>query len=67
MPEAVRLPVDFYLLCLKKGTVERLRATPEGRQYLDDCERYRQTKMDRAGLRRMLAETRIAAGAAREE
>ncbi len=50
---ALDLPVDMYMLCYKNHTVDRLMQTEEGRQYLEDCERYRQTKPDREGLRRL--------------
>jgi hypothetical protein len=53
--EALDLPVDLYMLCYKNSVVDRLMQTEEGRQYLDDCERYKQTKPDLAGLRRLKA------------
>ena len=29
--------------------------TEAGREYLDDCERYKQTKMDKKGMQRLIA------------
>lgn len=55
MDEALALPCDMYLLCQKNWQIERLMETEEGRQYLDDCERYKQTKMDKASMRRLMA------------
>ncbi len=50
---ALKLPVDMFMLCYKNWTVDRLMQTEEGRKYLDDCKRLRQTKMDFDGLRRL--------------
>lgn len=49
--EALDLPCDLFLLCWKNSIVERLGQTQEGRQYLEDCERYRQTRPDMEALR----------------
>ena len=52
--EALEMPCDLFMLCYKNWTVDRLNQTPEGRQYLEDCERYSQTKLDRDGLHRIM-------------
>lgn len=51
--EALDLPVDLYMLFYKNSVVDRLMQTEEGRQYLEDCERYKQTKPDREALHRL--------------
>jgi len=43
----------MFLLYYKNWTVERLMRTEEGRKYLSDIERYKQTKMDKAGLKQL--------------
>ena len=53
MKEAFDLPCDMFLLYYKNWTVERLMRTEEGRKYLSDIERYKQTKMDKAGLKQL--------------
>ena len=58
--EALDLPVDLYMLCYKNSVVDRLMQTEAGRQHLEDCERYRQVKPDRAALERLKA--RLAGG-----
>lgn len=55
MNEALDLPCDLFLLCYKNRTVELLSQTEEGREYLKDCKRLRQTEMDMDGLRRLQA------------
>lgn len=50
MAEAYELPCDMFLLYHKNWTVDRLMQTEEGRKYLEDVERYKKTKLDRAGL-----------------
>ncbi len=55
LPEALDLPCDLFMLCWKNSMVERLMASEAGREYLEDCERYRQTKPDLAGLRSLQA------------
>lgn len=55
MREALELPCDMFLLCQKNYEIDRLMQTEEGRAYLDDCERYKQTRMDKKGLRRLMA------------
>jgi hypothetical protein len=44
--EVMRLPYDLYLLMLKNSIVDEYRSTPEGRQYLADCERLKITEPD---------------------
>lgn len=53
---AMELPVDLFALCLKNWTVNRLMQSEEGAEYLKDCERLRQTKMDFEGLARLRAQ-----------
>lgn len=53
--EALNLPVDMYALCYKNWAVDRLMQSEEGREYLEDCKRLRQTKMDFEGLSRLRA------------
>lgn len=53
--QALDLPCDLFLLLYKNAYVERLMQTEEGRQYLEDCERYQQTKPDREALHRLKA------------
>ena len=52
--EALNLPCDLFMLCRKNAIMSKLEQTEEGRQYLADCERYKQTRMDLAGLRTLL-------------
>ncbi len=54
MAEALELPCDLFLACYRAHAIERLNETEEGRQYLKDCERLRQTRPDREGLRRLM-------------
>ena len=51
---ALGMPCDLFMLCYKNWYVERLEATEEGRQYLRDCERLKQTRLDREGLRKLM-------------
>lgn len=44
--EVMCLPYDVYLLMLKNAVVDEYRSTPEGREYLDDCERLQITEPD---------------------
>ena len=50
---ALDLPCDLFMLCRKNWLIDRLQQTDEGRQYLEDCERYKQTKPDREALNRL--------------
>lgn len=54
MWEALDLPCDMFMLCYKNHTVDRLRQTPEGREYLEDCERLQKTKLDKKGLKNLM-------------
>lgn len=54
--EAMNLPVDMFALCYKNWAVERLMQTEDGREYLKDCERLKQTTMDFEGLNRLRAQ-----------
>lgn len=53
--EALDLPVDMFALCYKNWAVDRLMQSEEGREYLEDCKRLRQTTMDFEGLNRLRA------------
>lgn len=46
------MPYDLYLLMLKNAVVDEYRSTPEGRQYLADCERLQATEPDVEGARK---------------
>lgn len=52
--EALELPCDLFLLMYKNSVVDALTATEGGRRYLADCERLKQTKLDRQALKRMM-------------
>lgn len=54
--QALELPVDLFALCVKNWTIGELMQSEEGREYLDDCRRFRQTKMDFEGLDRLRAQ-----------
>lgn len=54
LAEALKLPCDLFLLCRKNYMVEQLMQTAEGREYLEDCERLKQTRMDRSGLHALM-------------
>lgn len=54
MLEALELPCDMFMLCYKNRVIEILQQTEQGREYLEDCERLRQTKMDIDGVRRLM-------------
>lgn len=49
--EAMRLPTDVFLLCSKNMFIEDLQKTPEGRKYLEDCERMTKTEPDIEALK----------------
>lgn len=53
--EALELPVDLFALCVKNWTINELMQSEEGRKYLDDCKRLRQTKMDFDALNQLRA------------
>ena len=44
--EVLDLPCDLFLLMKKHAFLDRMNATEEGRQYLRDCERLKQTEPD---------------------
>lgn len=46
LQEANKLSWDIFLLVKQHAEIERLNSTPEGRQYLKDCERLATTKAD---------------------
>lgn len=52
--EALRLPCDLFQLCYKNWTVDRLRQTEAGREYLETCERMKKTKLDKNALHRLM-------------
>lgn len=54
--EALELPVDMFMLCRKNYTIDRLMQTEDGREYLKDCERLKQTTMDFEGLAKLRAQ-----------
>ena len=54
--DALQLPVDMFALCYKNWAVDRLMQSEEGREYLADCKRLRQTKMDFEGFARLRAQ-----------
>ncbi len=49
------MPVDMFALCYKNWAVDRLMQSEEGREYLEDCKRYRCTEPDLDGLNRLRA------------
>ena len=50
---ALDLPCDQYLLFYKNWYIDRLSQTEEGRQYLDDCKRLKQTRLDKKALEKL--------------
>ena len=44
------MPTDLFLLMRKNYIVDNLRQTEEGREYLADCERLKQTEPDYQAL-----------------
>lgn len=48
--------MDLFALCVKNWTISTLMQTEDGRKYLDDCKRFRQTKMDFEGLNKLRAQ-----------
>lgn len=58
MQAALDLPCDLFLACYRAYAIERLSETEEGRKYLEDCERLKQTKPDKEGLRKLMEEFR---------
>lgn len=49
--EVLELPCDLFMLMRKNYIADKLNETPEGREYLEKCERLRTTKADRAGIK----------------
>ena len=56
MMQALDLPCDFFLLCAKNWMVDQLMQTEEGRDRLDRLRRLRETKLDRSGLHKVMAQ-----------
>jgi hypothetical protein len=54
MADAFQLPVDLFMLYHKNAIVDKLMQSQEGRDYLEDCNRLKQTKMDKQGLHSLL-------------
>lgn len=52
--EALALPCDLFLLCRKNYLVEQLNATPEGREYLEECRIANQSEPDREAFHRLM-------------
>lgn len=50
--ETLRLPTDVFLLMKKNAIVDDYMATPEGREYLEKCERLKVTEPDVAAAKR---------------
>lgn len=44
------LRADVFLLMRKNKIIDDLRKTSEGREYLEDCKRLSETKLDEKGL-----------------
>lgn len=49
--EVLALPVDIFRLMQKNYMIDELMKTEEGRQYLQDCERLNNTKIDIKSLK----------------
>lgn len=45
------MPIDLYLYFMREANIHKLMQTKEGREYLDNCWRMKQTKPDRKKLR----------------
>ena len=52
--EALEMPCDLFQLCYKNHTVNALMRTEAGREYLETCERMKQTKLDTKALHRLM-------------
>lgn len=48
----MELPYDLYLLMLKNAIVDEYRATPEGRKFLETCERLKCLEPDVAAAKK---------------
>jgi len=51
--EVMQLPFDLFLLMKKNAFIDKMNESEEGRQYLKDCERLRQTTPDYGALREL--------------
>ena len=51
--DVLNLPIDIFLLMRKNYIIDQLRETPQGQEYLENCERYKITKPERGILKRM--------------
>lgn len=54
--EVLDLPVDTYLMMLKCSVIDELNSSEEGRDYLEKCERLKQTSIDVGAFRRKMNE-----------
>lgn len=50
--EVMQLPADQFLLMRKNYVIEKMNKTEEGRKYLKDCERLKQTEPDMEAIGR---------------
>lgn len=50
------MPCDLFLCCYRCWVTDRLMETEEGRKQLEDARRLKRTKLDRAGLARLMRE-----------
>lgn len=55
--QALELPLDLFHLMLKNSVVAEYESTEEGREYLEKCDRMKQTQPDRAALRKKFGNT----------
>lgn len=51
---ALALPCDLFLLCRKNYLIEQLNATPEGREYLEECRIANQSEPDWDAVRKLM-------------
>lgn len=49
--DVMLLPVDTFQLMLKNAVIDRLNSTEQGREYLADCSRLKQTEPDLGAIR----------------
>lgn len=52
--EVLELPCDVFKLMIRNSIIDELSKTEEGREYLQKCERLKQTKPDIAELRKRM-------------
>lgn len=50
------LPIDAYLFYLREAFIHKMNQTEEGRKYLENCWRVRQTEPDKGSLREKFGE-----------